>query len=103
MIDKATALDTVFKRLKALEPGHCIDVRTYKRNRGVAIRRLEQDLFEVRESGYNDERFEVELKKMKKLLKTLFKREFPRSTKLRLYNLGPCDTLEAADMGRKKL
>lgn len=38
---------------------------------------------------------------MKKLLKTLLKREFPRSTKIRLYNLGPAGPDDYLD--RKKL
>lgn len=101
MIDKATALATVLRRLDKLPLGHAIDLRTYKRNRSVVIRRAGADLFEVVENGYEVERFEVPLSKMKKLLKGLLKKEFPRSTKIRLYDLGEADA--DIHLERKKL
>ena len=88
MIDKATGVETVIRRLKKLPVGHAIDLRTYKRNRSVVIRRTADDVFEVVENGFHQDRFQTGLAKMKKLLKTLFKKEFPRSTKIRLYDLG---------------
>lgn len=88
MIDKATAIPTVMRKLKKLPIGHAIDLRTYKRNRSVVIARIGDDDFDVVENGFHEERFLVTMDKMKKLLKTLLKREFPRSTKMRLYDLG---------------
>ncbi len=103
MIDKTTAVDTVLERLAALPAGSCIDLRTYKRNRSVLIKRTGDDAFLVLENGFHEERFECGLKKMRKLLKTLLKKEFPRSNKIRLYNLGPCDPEESAAVKRKKI
>jgi len=91
MIDKATGVETVIRKLKKLPVGHAIDLRTYKRNRSVVIRRTGQDGFDVVENGFFRARFQVDLARMKKLLKTLFKKEFPRSTKIRLYDLGESD------------
>lgn len=91
MIDKATALQTVLQKLKKLPIGHAIDLRTYKRNRSVVIKRTGSDEFDVVESGFFEDRFLVPLNKMKKLLKALFSKEFPRSTKIRLYDLGPAE------------
>ncbi len=91
MIDKATGVETVLRKLKKLPVGHAVDLRTYKRNRSVVIRRLSGDAFDVVENGFFQDRFHTTLPKMKKLLKTLFKREFPRSTKLRLYDLGEAE------------
>ena len=91
MIDKVTALETVLRRLDKLPLGHAIDLRTYKRNRSVVIRRAGDDLYEVVENGYEYARFQAPLDKMKKLLKGLLKKEFPRSTKIRLYDLGEAD------------
>jgi hypothetical protein len=101
MIDKVTAIDTVLTRLEKLEPGHCLDLRTYKRNRSVVIKKMDPDTFLLVRDGYGQERFEVPLGRLKKTLKQLFKREFPRSTKLRLYTLGPCDPEEK--LARKTL
>lgn len=88
MIDKDTAIPTIMNRLKKLPVGHAIDLRTYKRNRSVVIARIGEDEYDVVENGFHEERFRVSLDKMKKLLKLLLKKEFPRSTKMRLYDLG---------------
>lgn len=91
MIDKATAVVTVIRKLQKLPVGHAIDLRTYKRNRSVVIKRSDEDEFDVVQNGYDQNRFQVPLAKMKKLLKLLLKKEFPRSTKIRLYDLGEAD------------
>ncbi len=91
MIDKATAIETVMRKLKKLPMGHAIDLRTYKRNRSVIIARTGVDEFDVVEKGFFEERFLIPLNRMKKLLKSLIKKEFPRSTKIRLYDLGPAE------------
>ena len=101
MIDKDTAIQTVLRKLKTLPEGHAMDLRTYKRNRSVLIVRTGEDGFDVVERGYFEERYAVGFAGMKKLLKTLMKREFPRSTKIRLYNLGPAGPDD--HVARKKL
>lgn len=102
MIDKATALESVLRKLKKLPAGHCIDLRTYKRNRSLLILHVRDGNFIVYEDGYEVAAHETNLKSMRKLLKTLFKREFPRSNKIRLYELGEFnDSLRERNM--KKL
>jgi len=101
MIDKATAIENVLERLRKLPKGHAIDLRTYKRNRSVVIKRIDNDRFDVIQNGYDRERYSEPFKKMRKLLKLLFKKEFPRSTKIRLYNLGETDADEKVE--RKKI
>ena len=98
MIDKANALETVIRKLDNLPVGHAIDLRTYKRNRSVVIRRTAPDAFDVVEDGFFQDRFRVSRSKMKKLLKALFRKEFPRSTKIRLYDLGEAE----ADVALKR-
>lgn len=88
MIDKATALESVLRKLKKLPLGHCIDLRTYKRNRSLLILHAREQEYIVYEDGYETIEHQCALKGMKKLLKTLFKREFPRSNKIRMYELG---------------
>lgn len=91
MIDKATALENILRRLEKLAPGHCLDLRTYKRNRSVVIKKIGPDSFVAVQDGFEQGRYKVDRAKMKKLLKTLLKKEFPRSTKIRVYDLGPCE------------
>lgn len=87
MIDKAGAIPTILTRLKKLPTGRGLDLRTYKRDRSVIIRRTGDDAFTVAEDGFRTETFTTNFKGMKKLLKTLLKREFPRSNKIRVYEL----------------
>ncbi len=104
MIDKATALDTVLQKLSAMPVGHCLELRTYKRNRSVLFSRQGENSFLVLEEGFHAERFEdIPQRKLRKLFKILLKREFPRSTKIRLYTHGECDPEEVSRLDRKKL
>ncbi|WP_029897222.1 hypothetical protein [Desulfohalovibrio reitneri] len=87
MIDKVNAIDTVLTRLDKLEPGQALDLRTYKRNRSVVILKRDAERLTVVQDGYEKNTFEITRPKLKKTLKTLLKKEFPRSTKVRLYTL----------------
>jgi len=89
MIDKATAIPALLRRLDKLPEGHALDLRTYKRNRSVVIARVGQDAYELLETGFHEERFRCTGDELRRLLKLLLKREFPRSTKIRVYDLGP--------------
>jgi hypothetical protein len=85
MIDKTKIIDTVCERIGKLPLGHYLDLKTYKRNRSIIIAKIdEEDLFVI-ENGYFKERFRIKPEKLKKLLKTLVSKEFPRSHKIRLY------------------
>ena len=95
MIDKSSALKTLLARLDSLPVGHSVDLRTYKRNRGVIIGRTGPDSYLLLEQGYEDQRLEVDAKGLRPALKKILKREFPRSRKVRLYNLGEVHPDEA--------
>lgn len=86
MIDRTAIIPLVLERLKTLPVGHCLDLRTYKRNRGLILVKRGPESVDVIEDGYEQAEFPgVDMGKLRKLLKTLLKREFPRSTKVRLY------------------
>jgi hypothetical protein len=103
MIDKSSAIDAVLTRFANLPEGHCLDMRTYKRNRSVLLVRLPGGRARVIENGYEQNDFEIDAGKLKKTLKTLLRREFPRSTKIRLYALGEFGEEHLGDRGLKKL
>ncbi len=104
MIDKANIILAVLERLENMPQGHYLDVRTYKRNRYVLFVKRAEDRFLVLERGYFQERFDdVSLKKLRKLLKVLLKKEFPRSTKIRVYNMGEFEEQSADNIQRKVL
>ncbi|WP_024613737.1 DUF1949 domain-containing protein [Clostridium sp. Ade.TY] len=84
-------LDSI-KRLESLKPLNCLDIRSYKKNRKVIIEKLE-DSYNLYEDGFHKEEFyNLNIDKLKKLLKTIEKREFPRSNKLRFYILDSKDS-----------
>ncbi|WP_028575607.1 hypothetical protein [Desulfonatronovibrio hydrogenovorans] len=104
MIDKSSSIPAILERLQNLPVGHYLDVRTYKRNRFVLLVKKGEDDFLIIENGYFQERFEnIPMKKIKKLFKTLLKKEFPRSTKIRVYNMGEYDEQTAENIERKVL
>lgn len=87
MIDKASALDTVLHKMKKIPPGSGLDLQTYKRDRSVVILRKDADNFFVVADGFSKESFSEDFKGLKKLLKKMLKREFPRSNKIRVYHV----------------
>jgi len=103
MIDKTKIIDTVRERLEKLPLGHYIDLKTYKRNRTVIIVKIDEKKLLVIEDGYFKDRFLIKSDKLKKLLKTLLKKEFPRSKKIRLYVMGKFVDEEALNTIRKIL
>lgn len=83
------------RRLKKLEKGGALEVLTYKRNRGFMIVKEASNRFRVREHGYQLEVYEpVTMRGLEKLLPRIIKREFPRSTNVRLFTHDPEPTKE---------
>ena|GEM_PF-328113 len=103
MIDKSKIIETVHERLKNLPTGHYLDLRTYKRNRSVIIAKMGEDDLLIIENGYFRERFRLKPEKLKKTLKTILEKEFPRSRKIRLYVMGRFTEEEALRTKRKVL
>jgi hypothetical protein len=103
MIDKTKIVDTVVERLKRLPVSHYLDLRTYKRNRSVVIVKQAEDDMLVIEDGYFKERFRVSPEKLKRVLKALLRKEFPRSRKIRLYVMGEFVEGDALNSQRKVL
>lgn len=102
MLPKDTVLETALARLDRLPAGHALDLRTYKRNRSVLLRKNPDGTVLVQEDGYAQQRFAaVSRDRLPKLLKTLIRREFPRSTFVRLYDLGEYDPDSPAAPRRK--
>jgi len=103
MIDKSKIIETVHEKLRNLPTGHYLDLRTYKRNRSVIIAKMGEDDLLIIEDGYFTERFRLKPAKLKKALKTILRKEFPRSRKIRLYVMGRFREEEALRAKRKVL
>ncbi len=82
-------IDTVFHEIKRIlrrsnEKGG-VEILSYKRNRTVAIIKEENGRVTVREKGYQENEWVFTEEELPRKLKSIFKREFPRSRKLRLF------------------
>lgn len=96
LINKETVLRHIVALIKKAAPHQGIEALTYKRNRGVEIIKTASGELVVREWGYNEECWSVTEETLGKLLKTLLKREFPRSRQIRIYQLNTPE-----DMGKQ--
>ena len=103
MIDKEVFLKFILKKVEKLPVGHYLDIRTYKRNRSVLLIKEGEDFFKIIENGFYQNEFKSSFKELKKVFKKLLKTEFPRSHKIRVYNMGEYKEAEAKKIKRKKL
>ncbi|MDZ7761510.1 MAG: hypothetical protein U5L00_14805 [Desulfovermiculus sp.] len=103
MLDKSAVIQAVLARLDKLPCGHALDLRTYKRNRSVIVLKQTEEAYRIIENGFSQERFTVPAGKLKKTLQKLLKKEFPRSRKVRLYDLGPWDEADESPPKLKTL
>lgn len=62
-----------------------VEILSYKRNRTIAVIRLSEGRVKVIEKGYTVAESEIDLDQLAKKMKTMIKREFPRSRKVRFY------------------
>ena len=70
-----------------MKPLNCLDIRTYKRDRSIIIEKLENG-YNLYEDGFEKKQFKnLSQIELKKLLKVLQKKEFPRSNIVRFYVL----------------
>ncbi|MEW6290382.1 MAG: hypothetical protein AB1545_11060 [Thermodesulfobacteriota bacterium] len=99
LINIDTAIKRVLLLVAKIEPPRGVEILTYKRNRGIAIIRLGEDSFLVREHGYAEQETQVCFAGLARAVKAMAKREFPRSRQVRLYQLARTDFL---DQGRKR-
>jgi hypothetical protein len=91
MMDISALIPAVQAKLDKLPEGHALDLRTYKRNRSIIILKKDPNHFLFLENGFSRDRLSVSRDKVKKTLKKMLKKEFPRSRKVRVYDLGPWD------------
>lgn len=91
-------LESIQKRLTEaiakLAVGEGFELLSYKRNRGIAVIKHSDNLFWVRERGYDEQERLLNEDELQSFLKQVVKKEFPRSRKLRLYALTGAEQLE---------
>ncbi len=87
LINLESALRRALDTLKKFNEGCGLEILSYKRNRGITVLKLSSGNFRLVERGYLDQEVEVSEKQLSRQLKSMMKREFPRSRKVRMYCL----------------
>ena len=82
------------RSLKKSQPEGGVILLSYKRNRSLALIKINANCFRLLENGYLQEENLVSLDQLEKKLKTCIKREFPRSRKVRLVKFTSTAELE---------
>ncbi len=94
LINKDSVLKDCLQALKKTEIQGGVELLSYKRNRSIAILRIGNDCFLVKENGYVVEELATSMAKLTKILKVRIKREFPRSRKIRLFRFSSAEELD---------
>jgi len=92
-VDKGRLIQEAVARLSKLADGEGLLLQPYKKDRSVYVMRRGNTYFVV-ERGFARKEFTVDKKKIKKLLKTLCRKEFPRSNRVWLNYMSQKDTAE---------
>ncbi len=71
--------DSVFLTFKS---GEAVEIRTFKKDRGILLLKLDDNTFQLKQFGYVDATFIGDKEKIKKALRKSIKKEFPRSHKV---------------------
>jgi hypothetical protein len=100
LVNIDSAIRNLMQKLDKLSPPQGIELLSYKRNRSIAVLLLGGSTFLVRERGYREEEQVIDKAGLQKHLKALVKYEFPRSRKIRMYQL---DNPQELEKPRKKL
>jgi hypothetical protein len=100
LVNIDSVLRNLLRKLKKLNPPQGVELLSYKRNRSIAVLLLDDEKILVRERGYRDEEQTIEKSYLANHLKKLIKYEFPRSRKVRVYQV---DSLLGIEKTRKKL
>lgn len=87
LLNIQSAIKQVRQIIDKLDPPQGLEILTYKRNRGITIIKIDDDTLSIQERGYEDNTFQVSMDGLTKQLKSIAKREFPRSRKVRVYQL----------------
>jgi len=87
LVNIDSVIRTLLQKLEKLDHPQGIELLSYKRNRSIAVLLLADNGYLVRERGYREDEQVIDKAGLAKHLKSLIKYEFPRSRKIRMYQI----------------
>ncbi|WP_136795865.1 hypothetical protein [Desulfosediminicola ganghwensis] len=93
LVNIDTALHDAIRFIQKSPVDGGVEILSYKRNRTVALLRIDEKTISVKERGYREEETRVTISDLAKFLKPILKREFPRSRKVRFFKFSSPDEL----------
>ena len=97
LVNIQSVLRLALQKLENMSPPSGLELLSYKRNRTIAVTVAGHEKYMVRERGYVEQEVTVHLNELPRVLKTMIKREFPRSRKVRVYTF-----TDPAELDREK-
>ena len=91
LINKSAILQHTLRELDKLSSSQSIGLYSYKRNRRVLLLKVSEDNYVVKVDGYLVFEKQIGKKALVKSLRSIIKREFPRSRKIRCYKFSATD------------
>ena len=96
-VDKGRVIQETLLRLRRLSEGEGILLQPFKKDRSLVLIAMEDGKYQVLQRGFGREDFVVETGKIRKLLKVLCRKEFPRSNRVWLTVLGAESVAEISE------
>lgn len=84
MVDMSNFIDFTFIKLKQINIGQGVCLLTFKKDRKVTVIKETENYTLYEDGFYKESFFNLDDKDLKKLLKSMVRREFPRSNRLHL-------------------
>lgn len=100
LVNIDTVLSELQRYLSKCPVGGGVEVMSYKRNRSVAVVKRSIKTYLIKEAGYDRRDFVVHEEELRKKMKMIIKKEFPRSRKLRLFKF---QEIRELDRTRQKI
>ncbi len=94
LVNIDSLLKQVLRLVKKIDPPAGIELLSYKRNRSVSVAFFSSQEVKIRERGYVEQDLIIHSDELARTLKTLIKREFPRSRKVRIHKFADPEELD---------
>ncbi len=83
MISSSGAIRDLSAMIRKLKPGYEIEMKTFKKDRGIEIMKAEDGSLDIREFGFKSAEYHASMDDFESIFKEIYQREFPRSHEIR--------------------